>query len=51
MKSAPRSSRSRVKRLTQTFFRRPAEDVARALIGKILLVWNFTDSIQSRRAR
>jgi DNA-3-methyladenine glycosylase len=37
MKSAGRRSRSRVKRLTQSFFERPAEDVARALIGKILV--------------
>jgi len=37
MKSAGRRSRSRVKRLTQSFFQRPAEDVARALIGKILV--------------
>jgi DNA-3-methyladenine glycosylase len=37
MKSAARKSRSRVKRLTQSFFQRPAEDVARALIGKILV--------------
>ena len=37
MKSAGRSSRSRLKRLTQSFFQRPAEDVARALIGKILV--------------
>jgi DNA-3-methyladenine glycosylase len=37
MKSAGRGPRSRVKRLTQSFFQRPAEDVARALIGKILV--------------
>lgn len=37
MKSGGRRSRSRVKRLTQSFFQRPAEDVARALIGKILV--------------
>ncbi len=37
MKSAGRRSRSRVRRLTQSFFQRPAEDVARALIGKILV--------------
>ena len=37
MKSAGRRSRSRVKRLTRSFFHRPAEDVARALIGKILV--------------
>jgi DNA-3-methyladenine glycosylase len=37
MKSAGRRSRSRVERLTQSFFQRPAEDVARALIGKILV--------------
>src|ERR1700722_18887292 len=37
MKSAGGRSRSRVKRLTQSFFQPPAEDVARALIGKILV--------------
>jgi DNA-3-methyladenine glycosylase len=37
MKSAGRRSRSRVKRLMESFFQRPAEDVARALIGKILV--------------
>ena len=37
MKSTRGRSRSRVKRLTQSFFQRPAEDVARALIGKILV--------------
>jgi len=37
MKSTGASSRSRVKRLTQSFFQRPAADVARALIGKILV--------------
>jgi len=37
MKSAGRRSRSRVKRLTRSFFHRSAEDVARALIGKILV--------------
>ena len=37
MKSAARKSRSRVKRLNRSFFQRPAEDVARALIGKILV--------------
>ncbi|HEX4072995.1 MAG TPA: DNA-3-methyladenine glycosylase [Planctomycetaceae bacterium] len=37
MKSAGTRSRSRVQSLTQSFFQRPAEDVARALIGKILV--------------
>jgi DNA-3-methyladenine glycosylase len=37
MKSAGSRSRSRVKKLTRSFFQRPAEDVARALIGKILV--------------
>ncbi len=37
MKSAGRRSRSRAKKLTQSFFQRPAADVARALIGKILV--------------
>ena len=37
MKSARRSSSSRVKKLTRSFFQRPAEDVAQALIGKILV--------------
>jgi DNA-3-methyladenine glycosylase len=37
MKSARRSSRSRVKKLTRSFFQRPAEEVAQALIGKILV--------------
>src|SRR5271163_1803721 len=37
MKSVRRRSRSRVKRLTQSFFQRPADDVAQALIGKILV--------------
>lgn len=37
MKSARRSSSSRVRKLTQAFFRRPAAEVARALIGKILV--------------
>jgi DNA-3-methyladenine glycosylase len=37
MKSARRKSRSRVKKLTQSFFQRPAEEVAQALIGKILV--------------
>jgi DNA-3-methyladenine glycosylase len=37
MKSAARRSRPRVRKLTRSFFRRPAEDVAAALIGKILV--------------
>jgi DNA-3-methyladenine glycosylase len=37
MKSATRSSRSRVKKLTRSFFQRPSEEVAQALIGKILV--------------
>ena len=37
MKSATRSSRSSVKKLTRSFFQRPAEEVAQALIGKILV--------------
>ena len=36
-KSASRRSRSRVKKLTRSFFQRPAEEVAQALIGKILV--------------
>lgn len=37
MKSARRSPRSRGKKLTQSFFRRPADEVAQALLGKILV--------------
>jgi DNA-3-methyladenine glycosylase len=37
MKSARRSSSSRVRKLTRSFFQRPAEEVAQALIGKILV--------------
>ena len=37
MNSARRSSRSRVQKLTRSFFQRPAEEVAQALIGKILV--------------
>jgi DNA-3-methyladenine glycosylase len=37
MKAAGGRARSRVKKLTLSFFRRPAQDVARALIGKILV--------------
>ena len=37
MKSASRSSSSRVRKLTQSFFQRPAAEVAQALIGKILV--------------
>ncbi len=37
MKSAARRSRPRVKKLTRSFFQRPAEEVAQALIGKILV--------------
>jgi DNA-3-methyladenine glycosylase len=37
MKSASRRPRSRVKKLTRSFFRRPADEVARSLIGKILV--------------
>jgi DNA-3-methyladenine glycosylase len=37
MKSATRSSHSSVKKLTRSFFQRPAEEVAQALIGKILV--------------
>jgi len=37
MKSARSRPRSRPKKLTQSFFQRPAEEVARALIGKILV--------------
>src|ERR1700733_7225668 len=37
MKSASRMPRSRLKKLTQSFFQRPADEVARALIGKILV--------------
>jgi DNA-3-methyladenine glycosylase len=37
MKSAGAQARSRMKRLTRSFFQRPADEVARALIGKILV--------------
>jgi DNA-3-methyladenine glycosylase len=37
MKSAKRRSRSRIEKLTRSFFQRPAEEVAQALIGKILV--------------
>jgi DNA-3-methyladenine glycosylase len=37
MKSAKRRSRSRVKKLSRSFFQLPAEEVAQALIGKILV--------------
>ena len=37
MKAARGRARSRLKKLTRSFFQRPAEDVARALIGKILV--------------
>jgi DNA-3-methyladenine glycosylase len=37
MKSARRRSRSRGKKLTRSFFQRPADEVAQALIGKILV--------------
>jgi DNA-3-methyladenine glycosylase len=37
MKSTRGRSRSRVKKLTQSFFQRPAAEVAQALIGKILV--------------
>jgi DNA-3-methyladenine glycosylase len=37
MKSAKRRARPRVKKLTQSFFQRPAEEVAQALIGKTLV--------------
>jgi DNA-3-methyladenine glycosylase len=37
MESANRTVRSRARKLTQSFFRRPAADVARELIGKILV--------------
>jgi DNA-3-methyladenine glycosylase len=36
-KVASRGPRSRVKKLAQSFFQRPADEVARALIGKILV--------------
>jgi DNA-3-methyladenine glycosylase len=37
MKSGNRRPRSRAKKLARSFFRRPADEVARALIGKILV--------------
>jgi|SRR5580704_11256131 DNA-3-methyladenine glycosylase len=37
MKSAVRKSSARPKKLTQSFFQRPADKVAQALIGKILV--------------
>ena len=37
MKSGVRRSRSPVKKLAQSFFQRPADEVAQALIGKILV--------------
>jgi DNA-3-methyladenine glycosylase len=37
MKSARRRQRSPVKKLTRSFFQRPADEVAQALIGKILV--------------
>jgi DNA-3-methyladenine glycosylase len=37
MKSARRTAKSRTRKLTQSFFQRPAADVARELIGKILV--------------
>ncbi|HEV8003071.1 MAG TPA: DNA-3-methyladenine glycosylase [Planctomycetaceae bacterium] len=37
MKSARRRSGSSVRKLTQSFFQRPADEVAQALIGKILV--------------
>jgi DNA-3-methyladenine glycosylase len=37
MKSAGSRPRSRLKKLTRSFFQRPADEVARALIGKILV--------------
>jgi DNA-3-methyladenine glycosylase len=37
MKSVVKRPRSRVGKLTRSFFQRPAEDVAQALIGKILV--------------
>jgi DNA-3-methyladenine glycosylase len=37
MKSAKPRPRSRLRKLTQSFFQRPAEEVAQALIGKILV--------------
>ena len=37
MKSPVSRSRSRQKKLTRLFFERPADEVARALIGKILV--------------
>ena len=37
MKSAIPRSKSRLQKLTRSFFQRPAEEVARAMIGKILV--------------
>jgi DNA-3-methyladenine glycosylase len=37
MKSASRRPRSRLKKLTRSFFQRPADEVARTMIGKILV--------------
>jgi DNA-3-methyladenine glycosylase len=37
MKAVVRRSRSRVRKLTQSFFQRPADEVAQSLIGKILV--------------
>ena len=37
MKSAKKRSRSRIKKLSRSFFQLPAEEVAQALIGKILV--------------
>jgi DNA-3-methyladenine glycosylase len=37
MKSARRSSSSRVRKLTQSFFQRPAAEATQALIGTILV--------------
>jgi DNA-3-methyladenine glycosylase len=37
MKSARRSSSSQVRKLTRSFFQRPADEVAQSLIGKILV--------------
>src|ERR1700728_1366279 len=37
MESVNRTVKSRARKLTQSFFRRPAGDVARELIGKILV--------------
>jgi DNA-3-methyladenine glycosylase len=37
MKAAKRSARSRARKLTRSFFQRPADEVAQALIGKILV--------------